>query len=421
MALLALGLNHKTAPLAIRERVVIDAERLPAALHKLHDVETVSEAAIVSTCNRTELYCDLQDPDPSPVIHWLTRFQDSTELPLEPYLYSHLETAAVRHLLRVVSGLDSMIVGEPQILGQVKTAYRTASEAGTLGIRLNRLFQHSFAVAKRVRTDTRVGVSAVSVAFAAVSLARQIFDRLSTRTALLIGAGETIELAAHHLRQQGIGRMIVANRTLERARHLAGDVGAFAIGLEQVPDQLHEADLVICSTASPTTVLQADQLRNALKLRRHNPMLLIDLAVPRDVDPAVSELADAYLYTVDDLESIIEENRRSRAAAAVQAEEIIDAHVGHFLDWLRSQRVSGEIRALRTEAEQLRERLVSKALRQLGDGRPAAEIIERTTRLLSNKLVHGPSVALRQAAVDQRNDLVELLADIYRLPRGEDK
>jgi glutamyl-tRNA reductase len=309
------------------------------------------------------------------------------------------------------------VLGEPQILGQIKTAYAQAGEAQAVGPVLNRMFQHAFAVAKQVRTDTAIGASPISVAFAAVSLARQIFGDLGSKTALLIGAGETIELAARHLRGNGIGRMIVANRTFERAHALAEPFGGFAIALHELGDHLHEADMVITATASQLPILGKGAVESALKRRKRRPMFMVDIAVPRDIEPEVGDLEDVYLYTVDDLEQVIDENRRSRQEAAQQAEEIIDAQVGHFLDWLRMQGSADIIRDLRASAEQTRDEVLERALGQLAQGRPPEEVLRHMAHALTNKLMHAPTVALREACQTGQFDTVEAARLLFDLSR----
>ncbi|MDQ2694520.1 MAG: glutamyl-tRNA reductase, partial [Pseudomonadota bacterium] len=376
MPLLALGINHKTAPVSVRERLAFTPERLTAALQDLLSQRCAREAAILSTCNRTELYCGVETPDSGPLVQWLGEYHAVRVKELQPYLYQHPDRLAVQHMLRVAAGLDSLVLGEPQILGQVKSAYQTASAAGTLGRLLNRLFQHTFAVAKQVRTDTRIGSSPVSVAFAAVSLARQIFADLSRQTALLIGAGETIELAARHLHEHRIGRLVVANRTVERAHQLAALFDGYAIALDEIPAHLVEADIVISSTASPGFILERPMVRTSLKQRKHRPVLMVDIAVPRDIDPAVAGLEDVYLYTVDDLEQIIAENLHSRRAAALQAEEIIEVQVDHFMAWMQSRDSVATVRALRLQAEALRDEVREQARRQLRRGRDPEAVLD---------------------------------------------
>ncbi|HRX69594.1 MAG: glutamyl-tRNA reductase [Candidatus Competibacteraceae bacterium] len=419
MSLLALGLNHQTAPVGVRERVTFAPDRLYPALRDLRERGGVYEAAILSTCNRTELYCGLKDGDSQRVVKWLGDYHTLPAADLRPYLYQHAEGRAVRHILRVASGLDSMVLGEPQILGQVKRAYQAASRAGALGTLLERLFQHTFSVAKQVRTDTHIGASPVSVAFAAVSLAKQIFADLPRRTALLIGAGDTIELVARHLHESGIGRLVVANRTLERAHALAASFAGYAIALEEIPLHLGEADMVIASTANPGLMLEAALVRRCLKQRRHQPMFMVDLAVPRDIDPAVADLDDVYLYTVDDLKDIIQENLRSRQAAARQAEEIIDNQVERFMAWLRAQDSVDSIRALRQRAEAARDEALARARRQLAQGQDPAEALNFLANTLTNKLIHPPCAGLREAAAQGDLEMLTLIQNLYRLHDGK--
>ncbi len=418
MSLLALGLNHRTAPLGVRERVAFAPDRVGNALRDLLDRGGAREAAILSTCNRTELYCGLPDRDGGRVVEWLGDYHLLRTADLQPYLYRHADQQAVRHILRVASGLDSLVLGEPQILGQVKAAYQAANGAGTLGARLERLFQHTFAVAKQVRTDTRIGASPVSVAFAAVGLAKQIFADLPKRAALLIGAGDTIELVARHLHENGLGRLIVANRTLERAHALVGLFDGYAIALDEIPAHLGEADIVIAATASPGLMLDAALVQYCLKQRRRRPMFMVDLAVPRDIDPTVADLDDVYLYTVDDLKDLIQENLRSREAAAAQAEEIIENQVEHFMGWLRAQDGVASIRALRQQAEAVRDDALARARRQLAQGKDPAEALELLANLLTNKLMHLPCAGLREAAAQGDAETLNLIKNLYRLNGG---
>jgi glutamyl-tRNA reductase len=406
MALLAVGLSHRTAPLPIRERVAFPREVLPVVLRDLAATLHVSEAAILSTCNRTEMVCCMDEADSDVVIRWFREYHKLNPDEIEPYLYAHPDQGAVKHLLRVASGLDSMILGEPQILGQIKDAYFAAREAGTVGKQLNKLFEYTFSVAKQIRTDTAIGASPVSVAFAAVSLAKQIFSSLADHTALLIGAGATVELAARHLRENRIGRMIIANRTLSRAEALVNEVQGMAITLAEVPAYLAEADIVISSTASQLPILGKGAVESAIRARRHRPMLMVDIAVPRDIEPEVSELSDVYLYTVDDLRDIIDEGLRSRQEAALQAEEIIDAESARFMAWLRSLDAVSTIRAYRESIELARDQELKKALRQLRRGDDPEEVLTNATRALANKLAHAPTVQLRQAGLEGRDDLL---------------
>jgi glutamyl-tRNA reductase len=417
MTLLVLGLNHKTAPVAIRERLTFGPDVLRGALQDIASMSGVHEAAILSTCNRTEVYCAVQDAGPEQVSEWIGDFQGLAHEELGPYLYAHEDAEAVRHLLRVASGLDSMVLGEPQILGQVKSAYQKAIEADTAHKLLSRLFQHSFAVAKQVRTDTAIGHSPVSVAFAAVNLARQIFSDLASQTALLIGAGETMELAARHLHQQGVGRIVVANRTLERAHQLAAQFDGYAIGLTEIATHLAEADIVISSTASPLPVVGKGTVESALKKRKHRPIFMVDIAVPRDIEAEVAELSDIYLYTVDDLEEVIQENLRSRQEAAEQAEEIIELQTTELMGWLRSLDAVDMIQSYRRQAEDLRDQVLGRAQRMLAGGKPPEEVLRFLAHTLTNKLLHTPSTRIRRAGYEGESDLLEAATALFELQK----
>ncbi len=415
MPLLAFGINHKTAPVTIRERVSFAPETISIALKELTSQPGINEAAILSTCNRTEIVCCVEDTQNSSVVDWFQHYHDLKPDEVEPYIYFHPDQFAVRHLLRVASGLDSLILGEPQILGQMKEAYTKALNAGTVGTLLGRLFQHTFAAAKQVRTDTAIGSSPVSVAFAAVSLAKQIFSNFSEHTALLIGAGETVELAARHLHENGIGRMIIANRTVEKAHAVAGEFNAYAIGLPEMPNHLPEADIVISSTASQLPILGKGAIERAIKARKHRPILMVDIAVPRDIEPEAGELEDVYLYTVDDLQDIIQEGLRSRQEAAKQAEELIDNQVIHFMGWLRSLDAVATIRAYREQAELVRDAELEKARRLLSRGASADEVMAKLARALTNKLIHAPSTHMRQAGFEGRSDALEIARELFDL------
>ncbi len=415
MTLLSVGINHNTAPVAIREQLSFALEILKPSLQSLLTVTGISEAAILSTCNRTEVYCSAHSTDQQTLIEWVADNKKLTSSDFSPYLYCHSDNQLIRHIFRVASGLDSMVLGEPQILGQMKTAYQIASEAGTLGKHLGKLFQYTFNTAKKVRTDTAIGSSPVSVAFAAVQFAQQIFDKLSEQTALLIGAGETIELAARHLSQQGIEKIIIANRTYERAHRLAMQFNGYAIELSELPNHLAEADIVISSTASPLPILGKGSVESALKKRKRKPMFMVDLAVPRDIEAEVEQLSDVYLYTVDDLQQTIDQNMHSRRLAAEQAEEIIDTQVEHFLTWLRAQSAQTMIRDYRQNAELARDELLAKALAALKNGSPAEDVINRLAHGLTNKLLHTPSTQIRMAAEQERHDLLAAALEIFNL------
>ena len=406
MALIALGLNHLTAPLDLREKVAFAPDTTSAALNDLAHQPGVSEAMILSTCNRTELYVEVEHGAEGVAQRWLLDHHGLTGRRLDEFLYRHDDNDAVRHLFRVATGLDSMVLGEPQILGQVKDAYQAARSAGTLRTSMERLLQQTFAVAKRVRTDTRIGANPVSVAYTAVRMAERLFANLADACVMLIGAGETIELAARHLSESKARRLIVANRTLENAQALAGRFGAYAISLADLPQHLAEADIVISSTASREPIIARGLIENAIRARKHKPMFLVDIAVPRDIDPAVAELDDVFLYTVDDLKQVIDDNLRSRQAAANEAEAIIDLQVEHYLAWRRALDVRNPLASVRADAEAQRDATLEKARSLLASGRTPEQALEFLAHTLTNKLLHAPSANLRAAAL--RGD-VELL------------
>ena len=415
MTILTLGLNHNTAPVAIRERLAFPAERLRPALGELMRLPEVEEAAILSTCNRTEFYWGTASADLDKIVDWIAREHRLKREEFHPYLYAHTDVDTIRHIFRVACGLDSMILGEPQILGQMKTAYLAAAEVGTLGKTLNKLFHHTFTAAKKVRTDTSIGSSPVSVAFAAVRLAQRIFDDLKDQTAILIGAGETIELTARHLHEQGVGEIIIANRTFERAHALAAQFDGFAIALSELGQHLAKADIVVTSTASQLPILGKGSVESALKLRKHKPMFMVDLAVPRDIEPEVGQLNDVYLYTVDDLRHTVEEGMRSRQEAAKQAEEIIDTEVDHFLAWMRAQGATATLLDFRSHAEKIRDESLSNAMRALKNGKPAEDVLAQLASALTRKLIHIPSTQIKQAGAEDRHDLLAAMRELFQL------
>lgn len=413
MTLLALGINHKTAPVALRERVSFTPDTLDQALNSLLSQPMVQSGVVLSTCNRTELYLsveqqtDLQEQ----LVRWLCEYHDLREEDVRNSLYWHQDNAAVSHLMRVASGLDSLVLGEPQILGQVKKAHADSSRDHALSSELERMFQKTFSVAKRVRTETEIGASAVSVAFAACSLARQIFESLSSVNVLLVGAGETIELVARHLREHSVRKLMIANRTRERAQLLANEVGAEVIGLADIETRLADADIIISSTASPLPIIGKGMVERALKARRNQPMLLVDIAVPRDVEPEVGKLANAYLYSVDDLQAIIEQNMAQRKAAAVQAESIVVQESGEFMAWLRAQSAGETIREYRAQADDVRAELQERALAALRQGADAEKVLQELAHKLTNRLIHAPTKSLQQAARDGDSERLQILRD----------
>lgn len=417
MQLFAFGINHKTAPLAMRERVAFHAQNLGAALRDLVNRRPVAEAAIISTCNRTEVYCNT--PEPEAAVDWLADYHHINTLILQPYLYTLPQEKAVKHAFRVASGLDSMVLGEPQILGQIKQAVRTAEEAGTLGLLLHKLFQRSFSVAKEVRSHTDIGACSISMAAAAVRVAERIFPTIAEQQLLLIGAGEMIELCATHFAAHQPKRITVANRTLERAQPLAQRVGAGTITLNELPEQLAANDIVVTSTASPLPILGKGMLERAVKARKHRPLLLIDLAVPRDVEAEAGGLDDVFLYTVDDLGHMVQSGLDVRHSAVAQAEAIIDSNVTNFVHWLASREAVPIIRALRDHAERSRRKELQHALRQLQRGDDPQRVVEQLSQALLNKFLHVPTHALSHAGIDEREQLAALIDRLYQLHRTE--
>ncbi len=415
MQLFTFGLNHATAPLDVRERVVFHAESLVQALRDLVKRRRVKEAAIISTCNRTEVYCNAAEPGEA--VSWLAAYHEMKPQQLEPYLYHFPREQAVKHAFRVASGLDSLVLGEPQILGQFKQAVRSAQAAGTLGLVLNKLFQRTFSVAKSVRTETDIGASKVSMASAAVQLAERIYPTISGQNVLFVGAGEMIELCAAHFAAQHPRHLTFANRTEARAQQLAGRFLGQVISLNDLPAQLALHDIVVCSTAAPLPLIGKGLVESALKARKHRPMLMFDLAVPRDIESEVSTLDDVFLYTVDDLGKIARDGLDIRHNAVAQAEVIIENHVTDFMHWLGSREIVPEIRALRDAAERSRRHELERAQRRLARGEDPQRVLEELSRALTNKLMHAPTHALGRAAEHERKELAATLARLYQIPK----
>jgi glutamyl-tRNA reductase len=415
MSLVVVGINHRTAPVEVRERVVFEPTRIPDALQQLRGLPDVRESVIVSTCNRTELYCVTDTAGPRELGEWLQHYHGLGNALQPSHLYHHNEQKAVAHAFAVASGLDSMVLGEPQILGQLKDAYRVAQEAGTTGPVLNRLFQSAFSVAKRVRTETKIGANAVSVASAAVAMAKTVFASFENRTALMVGAGETIALAARHLYADGLRRMIIANRSIDRARELAAEFHGFAIGLDEIPNHLKEADIVVASTAAPHSIITRHMTEQALRARKRKPMFMVDIAVPRDIDADVAELEDIYLFTVDDLQSVVNENLEGRRKAAREAGELIEVEVERFTHSLRTRDAAPLIKRLRQDAERTKQHTLEQAHQMLAHGKNPADVLAFLANTLTNRLIHAPSQRLRDAAETGDSDVVETIAQIYKL------
>ena len=417
MQLFAFGINHHTAPLSVREQVVFHADHLTTALRELVDRRPVQEAAIISTCNRTEVYCSTEDPRAA--VDWMAGYHRLKMQQLEPYVYQLPQEKAVKHAFRVASGLDSMVLGEPQILGQFKQAVRAAQAAGTLGVLLHKLFQRTFAVAKSVRSETEIGAATVSMAAAAVGLAQRIYSSIAEQSVLFIGAGEMIELTATHFAAYHPRRMTFANRTLERAQALADRFLGRAITLNELPSQLAMHDIVVSSTASTLPIIGKGLTESALRARKHRPMLMYDLAVPRDIEGEVGALDDVFLYTVDDLGKIAREGMEVRGNAVTQAEAIIENQVTDFMHWLGNRELVPTIRALRDSAERARRHEMERALRRLAKGDDPRAVIEQLSHALAAKLTHAPTHALAHAREDEREQLAELLTRLYQIPRQE--
>ena len=425
MSLFVLGINHQTAPVALRERVAFDDDAVAPALADLHALPQVREVALLSTCNRTELYA-VTDDDGQSLAEWLATHPTDSGDPrsgrgqaLHAYLYRHRDGDAVRHLFRVATGLDSLVLGEPQILDQFKQAWAAARGAGTLGGQLDRLFQHAFVTAKRARTETRIGNSPVSVASMAVRLAQESFAQPSDSTVLLIGAGETMELAARHLAQAKVKQLLVANRTYTHAQELAARHGGVALPLDELDRHLFLADIVLSATASREPILSKAQVATALAARKHRPMLLMDLGVPRDIAPDVATLKDAFLYTVDDLERAVEDNRRGRREAADAAESIVDLQVARYIEVLTAGTRNAPLKRLRAHGEAARADVLAKAKQQLAAGQPPDAVLDFLAHTLTNRLLHAPTVALRQAAITGDTELMRAVDHLLHGPDAD--
>lgn len=417
MHLFAFGINHQTAPLAVREQVAFNAEGMENALRDLVENGAAKEATILSTCNRTELYCNAAKPDLA--IDWMAQYHHLPRKEIEPYLYMLSREQAVKHSFRVASGLDSMVLGEPQILGQMKQAVRQAEQAGTLGFLLHKLFQHTFSVAKDVRTQTEIGANLVSMAAAAVKLAERIFPSIAEQNVLFIGAGEMIELNAVHFAARNPKRITVANRTLERAQTLARRINGHAITLTDLPEQLVQHDIIVTCTASQLPILGKGIIERALKARKHRPMFIVDLAVPRDVEKEVADLDDVFLYTVDDIADVVKDGLDARQNAVKEAEVIIDSGVSDFVHWMESREVVPTIRALRDHAERSRRHEMEKALRLLAKGESPEKVLEMMSSSLTNKFLHAPTQTLNHVHGEERDMFLDVVHRLHHLHPDE--
>ncbi|HBW84635.1 MAG: glutamyl-tRNA reductase [Gammaproteobacteria bacterium] len=422
MALLLVGINHTTATIDLREKVAFPPAIISDALGCLMELEAIAEAVIVSTCNRTEIYVDsIGDPTPetdsqvSDVIDWLSRYHDLDSEDLRHSCYFYEGDNVVRHLMRVSCGLDSMILGEPQIFGQIKSAFALSKDLEMVGAALGRAFQGAFTIAKEVRTETAIGESPVSVAYAAVVLADRIFSDLPSLSVLLIGAGRTIELVARHLAERGVRSLVVANRTLDNALEIANRFDASGALLSDIPEKLVEADIVVSSTNSQLPLLGKGAVERALKARRHKPMLLVDLAVPRDIEQEVGQVADAYLYSIDDISEVIEDSQKSREEAAEQAHSIIERGVEEFRKQVKSLNAVNTLKAFRKKAETIRTFELDKARKAIRKGEDADAIVENMARNLTSKLIHSPSVQMKRASAEGREELIKLVQELFEL------
>ena len=412
MSIVVIGINHKTAPVSIREKVAFSEQQLEKTLET--DLPLFEEKLILSTCNRTEVYASVSDNTTIDELKdWYTQQHDIDDNNLKPYVYQLSDAEAIQHTFRVASGLDSMVLGEPQILGQLKTALKTATDHKATGSKLNRLMQHAFLTAKKVRTETEIGSNPVSVAYTAVNLAKQIFGDLGKHTALLIGAGETIELVGRHLKGAGIKQIIIANRSLENAKTLGDTLDARVIGLPEIAANLEFADIVISSTAAPIPVIGKGSVEKALKKRKHNPIFMVDIAVPRDIEEEVGELNDIYLYTVDDLQSVVDQNIDARRRAADMAEIMITHETQVFMSWLNAQEQLEHVKSYRRQLEAVKQETLNKALKQLKNGKSAEEALQFLAHTLTNKIGHMPTQTMNHAA--HAGDLETLKAAVKLL------
>ncbi len=416
MALLAYGVSFRTAPIDMRERIAFGTRELPRALSRLGEIPSLSEAAILSTCNRTEIYCALDAPNHDPVADWLARDRGIPVDELADAAYALWDAEAAAHVMRVAAGLESQVLGEPQILGQVKSAFDAARQADAVGPELDLLLQSSLNAAKRVRTETDIGKNPISIAYAAVTMAQHIFADLSMIDALLVGAGEMIDLVARHLGQAQVRKIGIANRTFDTADALtrANGTGS-AIHLEDLEKHLPEYDIVISSTGSASHIITRHMIENAIRERRHKPMFLVDIAVPRDIEPSVGDLDDVFLYTIDDLTEVIEDNVATRREAAEQAEAMVAEGVGRYARQRRLRDNKALLRQFRQRAEEARDEELARALQRLATEHDPEKVIERLARDLTNKLVHGPIAAIRDASADGRTDILNYLRSRYGL------
>jgi glutamyl-tRNA reductase len=420
MPLFTIGISHHTAPIEIREKVAIARSDYSDRVRELCALPGVEEVVVLSTCNRTEIYCLSTDAGKLKLVDWVHRVNDIPAGDLDRHFYHHQGEDAARHLIRVASGLDSLVLGETQILGQLKDAWQQAHDADSLGKVLDRLFQHTFNAAKTIRTNSGISDHTVSVAYTAVVLARQIFGNLNSKTVVLVGAGEMVQLCGRYLRDHGIANLLIVNRSREKAEELADEMGASAMTLDKLGEALPRADILISSTASPEPVIRKADIKAALRKRRHRPMFLVDIAVPRDIDPEVSKLRDVYLYTIDDLQQVVDENMQQRNAAAQSATGDVDESVAAFMRWLSGMRAARTLKRIREQSHEFEKDLTERALRRLEAGQDATDVLEQMASTLTNKILHLPSKRLREAAESQDYEVLKAADRIFRKEGSED-
>ena len=417
-----MGLSHQTAPIELREQVAVSPARAPDTLLNLLDEDGVSEAVILSTCNRTEFYCRTSDASGKKLRKWITAYFGVPSEQLDQHYYLHTEQAAAEHLVRVAAGLESMVLGEPQILGQVKDAFRFAEDSQAIGPVLRAMFEKAFSASKLIRSQTSIGEHSVSVASIAVMLAKQVFGNLHEKTVLLLGAGEMIEICLRYLTQQGVNKILIANRNIKNAEKLSKSFGGEAMSLSEIDERISVADVIISSTGAPGTVISYATMQQAIKQRRHRPVIVIDIAVPRDVESEVGEMNDVYLYTIDDLQDLAAENMNRRAEAAKEAESVVVEQSHEFMRWCHGQRAVHGIRQIRDAAQRGNPQLIEAALKRLEGGQDAQEVLEHLTRSLTNKILHGPSTRLREAAENQDFEVLAAARHLFdEVPSGKKK
>jgi len=420
MPLFTIGISHHTAPIEVREKVAISRLEYPARVGELRALPGVEEVLILSTCNRTEIYCLSSKDGKEAVLDWVHQSNGIPPGQLDEHFYAHEGEEATRHLIRVASGLDSLVLGETQILGQLKEAWQQAHEAGTMGTVLDRLFQHTFAAAKNIRTNSGISDHPVSVAYTAVTLARQIFGDLDRNTVVLVGAGEMVKLCGRYLRDHGIAKLLILNRSREAAEELAGELDASAMTLDRLAEALPRADILISSTASPQHVISVADVKAALRQRRHRPMFLVDIAVPRDIEPEVARLKDVYLYTIDDLQQVVDENMQQRTNAAEQAGADVEEAVAGFMRWLYGIRAGRTLKRIREQSHEFESELTERALKRLRAGHEPGEVLQQMASTLTNKILHAPSKRLREAAEERDYEVLRAADRIFRPRDSED-